>query len=319
MRIKKTLLQLLKLLVSLGLIAYLLIRIQPSRLLTYLENIDIAWCCAALGIFLLSSLLGAVQWFALLRAGGVSLTLPKTLQLYFVGLFFNNFLPSNVGGDTVKILDVVRDGNDPHRVFAITLLDRIFGLIGLCVLALVAFVIILPAGKTENLGVYMAIFTGCVLPVMVLVFSRRLSRAVKSVFSRIKIWGLGNRLEQVLGHLGSLRHLRSLMIKVALLTLMIQFLRVATHVLVGRALKIEITSWTLVHFYVFVPLLGLIMILPISINGLGIREGTGILLFTRLGMREEEAMLMEFITYVVMVVVSLTGGFIFLFRQLRGR
>ena len=67
---------------------------------------------------------------------------------------------------------------------------------------------------------------------------------------------------------------------------------------------------------VFVPLLGLIMMLPITINGLGLREGVGILLFARIGFSEEEAFLMEFITYVVMVGISLIGGVLFLKRQI---
>jgi hypothetical protein len=60
------------------------------------------------------------------------------------------------------------------------------------------------------------------------------------------------------------------------------------------------------------------MMLPISINGLGIREGAGILLFTGIGFLEEEAFVMEFITYVVMVGVSLIGGALFLRRQITG-
>jgi hypothetical protein len=60
------------------------------------------------------------------------------------------------------------------------------------------------------------------------------------------------------------------------------------------------------------------MSLPISINGLGLREGAGILLFTRIGLSEEEAFLMEFITYIVMVGISLTGGILFLKRQIAG-
>ena len=74
----------------------------------------------------------------------------------------------------------------------------------------------------------------------------------------------------------------------------------------------------MLHFFVFVPLLGLIMMLPISINGLGLREGAGVLLFTRIGLSEEEAFLMEFLTYVVMVGVSLIGGIVFLRRQISG-
>jgi len=58
------------------------------------------------------------------------------------------------------------------------------------------------------------------------------------------------------------------------------------------------------------------MVLPISINGLGVREGMGIILFTQIGLLEEQALLVEFITYIIMVVVSLIGGLFFLRRHL---
>ena len=58
------------------------------------------------------------------------------------------------------------------------------------------------------------------------------------------------------------------------------------------------------------------MILPISINGLGVREGMGVVLFTQIGLLEEQALLVEFITYAIMVVVSLVGGFFFVRRNL---
>ena len=106
-------------------------------------------------------------------------------------------------------------------------------------------------------------------------------------------------------------------VNLLLLALVVQFLRVATHVLVGRALGVEMTFGLFLSFYIFIPLLGLVMILPISLNGLGVREGTGILLFTTVGFSDERALLLEFITYVVMVAVSIIGGVLFLQRHLR--
>jgi hypothetical protein len=77
---------------------------------------------------------------------------------------------------------------------------------------------------------------------------------------------------------------------------------------VARALGVEVTALGFVQFFVFVPLLGLLMTLPISINGLGVREGAGVLLFTQIGFTSAQALLMELVTYAIMVVVSLLGG-----------
>jgi uncharacterized protein (TIRG00374 family) len=310
--------QLLKVTVSAGLIAILLYRISPGRLIDDLGKMDPRWISVAVAIFLASSLLGAIQWHVLLSAGGVRMSVSRTVGLYFMGLFFNNLLPTNVGGDAYKIYDVVRTGHDPHKVFAITLLDRVIGITGLCILALTASLILFFSGGGADIGLYALVFAGCIAPVVALTLSRRISAPVRKTLSRIRLWGIGERLELVFSHLGSFRSLPALLGKVTALTLTIQALRITTHLAVAMALGIRPGPGDTLHFFVFVPLLGLIMMLPISINGLGLREGAGILLFTRIGMREEEAFLMEFITYVVMVSVSLIGGGLFLKRQITG-
>lgn len=315
---RKTLWQALRIIVSAGLIALLLYRMSPGRLAVSIGGLDPAMLAAAVGVFFASSLLGAAQWHILLRAGGVPLGFSTSFKLYFTGLFFNNLLPTNVGGDAVKIYDVTKAGHDSHRVFAITLLDRIFGITGLCVLAMAASVTLMTRGGSEDLPLYMAIFAACLLPLFVLALNRRISRSVRRVFSGIRLWRLGERFELVFGHLSSLRRVRMLFLRVILLSLVIQALRIATHVTVASALGLSPGDSELLHFFVFVPLLGLVMTLPVSINGLGIREGAGVLLFTRIGMGEEQAFLMEFITYVVMVGVSMLGGLLFLRRQMRG-
>jgi hypothetical protein len=306
-----------RILVSAGLIAILLLKISPARIAGEIRQLDPAWLAAAVLVFLASSLLGSIQWHLLLRAGGVPMSLRRTMALYFTGLFFNNLLPTNIGGDVYKIYDVSRSGHDPHRVFAVTLLDRIFGITGLCLLAIGATAALLALGHRGPLPLYLLIFAGCLAPVALLAANRRLSSGLRRTLGRIGLWGIGRRIELVLGHLGALRGLGVLLGRITLLTLSIQFLRIATHVAVARSLGIAPGPTDLLYFYVFVPLLGLIMTLPISLNGLGVREGAGVLLFTRIGLLEAQAFLMEFITYVVMVVVSLVGGALFLRRQLR--
>jgi len=139
---------------------------------------------------------------------------------------------------------------------------------------------------------------------------------VKRMFGMITWWGLGSRFQAVFDHLGSFRRLRSLLVKLTLMAIAVQFMRVATHIAVGSALGIPLSLDRGLSFFVFIPLLGLLMVLPISINGLGVREGMGIILFTQIGLLEEQALLVEFITYIIMVVVSLIGGLFFLRRHL---
>jgi glycosyltransferase 2 family protein len=312
---RRILVQLVKITVSVGLIAFLFYKLSPEHLLADLSRVSPWQLVISTVIFFVSVWLGAYQWHLLLKAGGIALPFAKTFRVYFVGLFFNNFLPAGVGGDVMKIYDVTRVGNDPHQVFAVTMLDRVIGIAGLCVLALVASFVLLAGEGLYNLYLYMVVFAGCVAPVLALVLNKRLSRGVRRLFGRITFWGLGGRFDSVFRHLGEYRRLRMLLVRLTLLAMAVQFLRVVTHVLVAQSLGITVTNLSFIQFFVFVPLLSLIMILPISINGLGVREGAGILLFTQIGFSKEQALLMELVTYAIMVMVSLIGGFFFAQRS----
>ena len=316
---RRILIQLFKVAVSVGLIVFLFYKLSPANLLEHIENVNPGQLVAATAIFFVSVVMGAYQWHRLLRAGGIELPFATTFKVYFVGIFFNNFLPAGVGGDVVKIYDVAKVGNDPYQVFAITVLDRVIGIAGLCILALAASLILLSGEGLFNLRLYIDIFIGCVAPVLALILNKRLSRGVRTIFGRLTLWGLGGRFDVVFRHLGEYRKLRRLLAQLTGLAMAVQFLRVVTHVLVGQALGIQFTPLNWLQFFVFVPLLSLIMILPISINGLGVREGAGILLFTQIGFSKEQALLMELLTYAIMVVVSFLGGFYFLRRSFERR
>ncbi len=164
----------------------------------------------------------------------------------------------------------------------------------------------------------MLIFAGCVAPALALVLNRRLSRFVRTLFGKISVWDLGRRFDEIFRRLGEFRRMRALLAGLTGIAVVVQFLRVVTHVLVAQALGVDVSPLVFLQFFVFVPLLGLIMVLPISINGLGVREGAGVLLFTQIGFTAQQALLMELITYAIMVVVSLLGGYYFVRRTLPG-
>jgi len=315
MRGRRILIQLIKITVSAGLIAFLFYKLSPASLLSDLARMSLWQLVVSTIIFFISVVMGALQWHLLLKAGGIVLPFVKTFKVYFVGIFFNNFLPAGVGGDVMKIYDVSRVGNDPHQVFAVTILDRVIGIAGLCMLALVASFILLAGEGLDNLHLYIVVFVGCVAPVLALIMNKRLSRAVRRLFGNITFWGLGGRFDAIFRHLGEFRRVRVLLVRLTLLAIAVQFLRVVTHVLVAESLGITVTPLSFLQFFVFVPLLSLLMILPISINGLGVREGAGILLFTQIGFSKEQALLMELMTYAIMVVVSLLGGIFFFERS----
>jgi hypothetical protein len=131
----------------------------------------------------------------------------------------------------------------------------------------------------------------------------------------IRPLSLDERISSILDYLGKFKGKKPLIMNLMLLSLVIQALRVSTHILIGISLGIHVDARVAGLFFVFVPLLGLAMIPPITINGLGVREGLGIILFGAAGIGRADAFTMEFLTYVVSVAVSLLGFVFFVARR----
>jgi uncharacterized protein (TIRG00374 family) len=294
---------------------FLIKKISLPELFRLVSTIDSRTFATATGCFLLSNILGSLQWHLLLDSSGIKLPFSQTFRFYFVGLFFNNFLPANVGGDAVKIYDVTRVGSSVYQVIAVTLLDRLLGIFSLCLLAVLATVYLAHAQHSDVYGVYLLVFIACMIPGLGFYFFKPLGNLLRRAVTLIRPQSLDVRISSILDHLGKFKGKKIFVSRLVGLSLVIQTLRVLTHVLVGLSLGITVDVVVLCQFFVFVPLLSLAMIPPITINGLGIREGLGIILFASAGLAETDAFTMEFLTYVISVSISLVGFLFFLSRR----
>lgn len=304
-----------KAVVSTALMVFLLNKISISELIRLIAEIDLRLFAAAVGCFFLSNLLGSFQWHHLLGASGVSLEFGQTFRFYFVGLFFNNFLPANIGGDAVKVYDVTRAGSSVYQVIAVTLLDRILGVFSLCLLAVISTIYLSRVDGAGPYLVYLVVFVAFMMPAVAFYFFKPVTKLVRRLVGLIRPLSLDSRISSVLDYLSEFKGRKRLIARLVGLSLVIQMLRVLTHVLVGLSLGVTLNFMVLCQFFVFVPLLGLAMIPPITINGLGIREALGIVLFANAGIGETDAFAMEFLTYFGSVAVSLVGLLFFVSRR----
>ena len=126
-----------KVLVSVLLFAWLFRKLQWSAIGPALRHADPVWVAAAAVMLFGSHLLASYQWGRLLGAADIELPFWKVVAYYHVGLFFNNFLPANVGGDLARTLDAARAGSSRTTALSTVLLDRLFGTVALGTVAVV--------------------------------------------------------------------------------------------------------------------------------------------------------------------------------------
>ncbi len=307
----------LRLAFSAGLLLWLVAQLRGSGTqLRALRPVDLWPAALAFGA---STVLGAWQWTRILRHAGVEVSAARMQALYWVGLFFNNFLPSNVGGDLVKVADLAVDTGKVLRPLAGTLLDRVLGLSALVALAFLAG---LGLGGGAPAGIPWWALGLLVLPTIGLaasLLSGRAGRGISSLAGYLLPARMAGRVRELLVELASYRAQPWFVVQLAALALVVQGLRVATHLAVAWAMGIELNLETVLAFYVVVPILGVAIVLPLSFNGLGVREFAASRLMPEMGIAPALAFSLQVATYFVQVAVSLIGGVIFGILLLRGR
>ncbi len=311
---RRRLITLLKLLVTLTLVALLLARISPGRALALLGQARLAPVAAGLAIFALSVVLGAWQWGRFLGALGIRLAPGELTALYWVGLFFNNFMPGSVGGDLVKVLDLGRRTRDPMAAAAATLADRLTGLSALAALAMLAAWGLWPDPSLRPLAQGILLGGALFLLLSALIYIDPLPRLLYRLGQRFGLWPPGGLRARALEQLRLLRAQRGLLLRLFALSLIVQSLRVAVHYAVGWAL-LGPSNPSLAGYFLVVPPLAFALTLPITLGGFGLREGLALPLFAPLGVSGEAAVAIELVAYLLMLAVSLLGGLLFLRRR----
>ncbi len=301
--------QVLKVLISGGLIWFLLSRLSLQEVSAAMHAPRWGWLAASLAVYGVSAFGGALQWSWILRTAGVAAPAREIRRLYFIGLFFNNFLPANIGGDAWKIVDLGRQEGKPLAVFCATLLDRLLGLTALTLLAVLVL-----AGATA-LAVPLPQAALLLLPVLAVLaavlaalLSRRLGGRLPDLLVAAGWPGPAARLRRVTDEFTLYRPRVRWLNLLMVFSTGVQLLRVVTHLLVARGLGFELGVEQSLQLLVLIPMLAISLTLPVTINGIGLRESVSANLLVWAGLAAPQAVAMEVAAYLVQVVFSLQGG-----------
>lgn len=301
-----------KLLVSGGLLYWLLSGFDLATFGNILQRTQIGLFVLAAGFFALSNLLGAFQWFLLLRGQALSVSLRQAIVLYWVGVFFNNVLLGNIGGDAIRIYDVRRLTGETSRAAAATFMDRFVGLFSTCCLALGACVLVAEVRRPGLVTVLAPVFVGLVA-LLAMGLSRRLGSLVERVMRRFLPPRVSGILGELRGNFVVYRHKAPLLVGVWIVSLGVQFSRILVYWTAGAAVGLDVG---LGYFVGFQPVAAIVAALPISVGGLGVREGVLVELFGGIGVEESLAFATSILGYAAGILASLLGGIAFIIRRI---
>ncbi len=292
---------------AIGIILYLF-REQLPAVYRHLQKANPVYFVAAVLVFLIGLISVAVRLQFVLKVHAAKLSVLRLYYMNLVALFFNNVLPSHMGGEMVKAYYIYKGANDNVATFSAVVVDRLFGLITMAIIGISAFFIFDQASASPRLLNSIIILTSIIVIIFVIIFNGRIVSFLCSVNLPFLPAPLLDKLREIYQAMYAYRGHKNLFIGCILLTIIGQVTYVFVNYLLANSLGMDIPFG---FFCYFIPVLLLLGMAP-SINGIGVREATFLFYLTGLT-TPDKALALSLLTTFFMIFVGLFGGIIYAF------
>jgi uncharacterized membrane protein YbhN (UPF0104 family) len=301
-----------KIVASTVLLAWILSRAGLTEIFAAIGSASLPLLLAAYAVRVFGAFLPVFRWRLLLRAQGAALSRMLLLKSYLVASFFNNFLPSTVGGDASRAYDCYRmTGRNPRAMWSVVV-DRLLGLLALVVLALIALPFATRLSiRLPDLSVWLGIAIICLAGVVGAFFFGPSSGQLGAITAylpdpvRRRLVGMAGAFDLYRGRW------RTLAVAFGL-SVMIQLSTILFFIIAAQALGLRVP---LLDFCVIVPLLMFVIMLPISINGIGLRESALAVVLGAYGVAPAHAVALAWLDYAAVLTLGLIGGAVYALRR----
>ena len=307
-----------RLIVSLALLAVLFSRVDAGALWTSLKHASFLWVLIALAIYFIHVVASAWRWRVLLDAQRVHVPRMVLLLSCLGAIFFNNFLPSNIGGDFIRIRDTAGLAQSKTLATTVVLVDRVFGLLGLALVAALGATVVgrLPGhvpSPVWPVWLWAGFLVAASASAPVVLSPAAFGRLLRPLSVVHPTW-VGERIQKLISVLQNFRDRPGALAECFVGAVSVQLLLVAYHLAIVRALNIPVGVWDLA---VIVPISFVVQMIPVSVNGFGVREAAFSVYFGRLGLPIQSGVLVSLGATVLMMLFSLSGAVVYLARDRR--
>jgi len=283
---------------SVCLLAWLISKANPDDLITaFLDLSFCAWGVAFL-MYLASQVISSIRWYFLAHALDFTGPWSAYLKYYFVGLYFNLFLPTSVGGDVLKMHLISRGEPKKLRATYSLVADRLFGLVAMFLLG--AGAVLIGHGILPHYFEHLLYVAGiCIIALLLcLPMAYKLLSSIRPE--------IGKRLAVFLVFWEKPKA----MFACLSLSFILQALGMGAVALLAKDMGL---SPPLLFYFAAFPLVAILTILPISFNGIGIREGGFIFFLGLKGISAEKALTLSLSFFAIQIAASLIGGLAYAF------
>ncbi|MFA5143149.1 MAG: lysylphosphatidylglycerol synthase transmembrane domain-containing protein [Candidatus Omnitrophota bacterium] len=306
---KKILSIFLKAFISLALIIILLymMRDKYAQILSAIKGANPVFMLLGLGAFILAAIVASARLKLIVDAQEVArVTLAETVSLTLIGYFFNNFLPTSIGGDVAKAYYLSKKSSKKLASFTAVFVDRAIGLFTMIMMAAAALLFMQNQIIDTNIRYAIYTITACSLIAVLFIMNKKFAKKFSAVLALVR------PLEETLRKIYNAMHLykdhTALMIKSLAISVVSQIFFFMSIGILAGGIGAAIPP---MEILIRMPIISALSLLP-SINGLGVREGSTVVLFGPI-IGSENAFVVGILWFLVTLVTSVAGGLVYAF------
>jgi glycosyltransferase 2 family protein len=299
----------LKAFTSIGLLVLVLTQIDFTQIWSRLQHLSLPFVLFALLYYTGCQWMSCVRWHIVLRATGHLVPIRKLFSTYFAGMFISIFMPGSFGGDVYRVYRTSKQTQDSEVALASVFLERFSGIAAVFALALIGLP---PAFQIVGGWDIIVLFLICASVISIaffLIVSPKLLMWFGPWLEKIKLGNLAVRIAkfQIIVR-KFIRHRQVFALAIGI-SIVIQLAIIYYQYLLAQQLQIPISY---IHLLVFTPISIVVILLPISLGGLGVQEGLWAYLFTRVGLTAEQAVTLSLTFTMLGWLLSIPGSLVIL-------
>ncbi len=311
---KKIILLLARVIISASLIAFL-VKTQMkdfSSIIEILKSSNKVLLLLSLSTHALGTYITAVRWKVLLNTQDVRLSTASLSVTVLIGSFFNNFLPTSIGGDVFRSYDASKKADIPMgKSVSVIIVERFSGVVSAAIYAVIALFLGFTAIGHRSVIIPIVIFFVITVIIAFLIINPSFFGLGK-ISNKFKFMRkINEKLSNVYKTLLSFKKYKEALVVVLVFSFLLQFSVILNWFLAARALGINLS---LTAFIFIVPIVAIIAMIPISIGGIGLRENSLVFILVAMGVTNEKAALCSLLILFMIVLMGVLGGIIYTAR-----
>lgn len=313
MRFKNlSILNIVKILVSISILSFLIYKMDWGEVLRTASKASMIIIAGAILLSVFERILVTYKWAILLWVRGMKISFLKLFSINMIGSFFGLVLPSSLSTDAVRGYMLYKRSYEKVLSASSVIIDRFLALIALLVLSGISFLMLEKNSYSMQFSQLFLVVFPMLFCCIYLIQSDKTFYRMIMIFDFKFVRNLRQKIYRLRNSIVEYKKFPKTLLICFMYSLAVQLVRVCSYLFIARGYNFDIS---IIYFLIYVPIIIIVVMIPISVGGLGVREGTFVTFFTSLGFSTSDAVMVAFTSSLITNVLSLSGGVFYIFNR----